>query len=191
MAEACSPPCCPSFPSFSSSKISSPVFPLLLVLAVLAGYFLLLSMAARRAVVKAGDDANDVFFRAARRAPWPLVAFGMIGASLSGVSMISVPGWVGAAGMSYLQMCMGFIPGYFVVAFVLLPVYYRLRLTSIYGYLASRFGERTHRTGASSSSSASSPGLPPASMSSASSSSPSSVRPAAYPSPSSSSPSCC
>ena len=148
MAEACSPPCCPSFPSFSSSKISSPVSPLLLVLAVLAGYFLLLSMAARRAVVKAGDDANDVFFRAARRAPWPLVAFGMIGASLSGVSMISVPGWVGAAGMSYLQMCMGFIPGYFVVAFVLLPVYYRLRLTSIYGYLASRFGERTHRTGA-------------------------------------------
>ena len=96
--------------------------PLLLVLAVLAGYFLLLSVAARRAVAKAGDDANDVFFRAARRAPWPLVAFGMIGASLSGVSLISVPGWVGTSGMSYLQMCLGFIPGYFIVAFVLLPV---------------------------------------------------------------------
>lgn len=77
-----------------------------------------------------------------------MVAFGMIGASISGVSLISVPGWVGTTGMSYLQMCMGFVFGYLLVAFVLLPVYYRFRLTSIYGYLEQRFGSRTHRTGA-------------------------------------------
>ena len=120
----------------------------MIVLAVLCGYFLLLFAAARRAGARAGDDANDVFFRAARRAPWLMVAFGMIGASLSGVSLISVPGWVASTGMSYLQMCLGFIVGYFIVAFVLLPVYYRLRLTSIYGYLGQRFGWQAHRMGA-------------------------------------------
>lgn len=72
----------------------------------------------------------------------------MIGASISGVTFISVPGWAASTGMTYLQMCMGFIVGYAVVAFVLLPLYYRLRLTSIYAYLGQRFGARTHRTGA-------------------------------------------
>lgn len=77
-----------------------------------------------------------------------MVAFGMIGASISGVSLVSVPGWVATTGMSYLQMCAGFFVGYLVIAFVLLPVYYRLRLTSIYSYLLTRFGPKSHRTGA-------------------------------------------
>jgi len=64
-----------------------------------------------------------------------MVALGMVGASVSGVSLVSVPGWVGTTQMTYLQMCMGFVPGYFAVAFLLLPLYYRLRLTSIYGVL--------------------------------------------------------
>ena len=77
-----------------------------------------------------------------------MVAFGMIAGSISGVSLVSVPAWASSTGMTYLQMCAGFIVGYVVVALVLLPVYYRLRLTSIYGYLSQRFGARTHRTGA-------------------------------------------
>lgn len=120
----------------------------LLVLLVLFLYFLLLFAVARYGNRGTDGGDNEMFFRAARRAPWPLVAFGMVGASISGVSLISVPGWVATTCMSYLQMCMGFILGYIIVAFVLLPVYYRLRLTSIYGYLEQRFGNRTHRTGA-------------------------------------------
>lgn len=91
---------------------------------------------------------NDAFFRAGRQSPWWMVGFGMIGASISGVSFISVPGWVASTGMTYLQMCAGFFFGYLVVAFVLLPLYYRLRLTSIYAWLGTRFGGRTRRTGA-------------------------------------------
>ena len=91
---------------------------------------------------------NDDFFRAGRRSPWPVVAFGMVGASLSGVTFISVPGMVMGIDMTYLQMCMGFIVGYLLVAFVLLPLYYRYGLTSIYGYLGVRFGRVSHRTGA-------------------------------------------
>lgn len=91
---------------------------------------------------------NDAFFRAGRQSPWWMVGFGMIGASISGVSFISVPGWVASTGMTYLQMCAGFFFGYLVVAFVLLPLYYRLRLTSIYAWLGTRFGRRTRRTGA-------------------------------------------
>ena len=72
----------------------------------------------------------------------------MIGASVSGVSVVSVPGWVSATDMTYLQMCVGFFAGYVAIAFVLLPLYYRLRLTSIYTYLAERFGSQSHRTGA-------------------------------------------
>ena len=120
----------------------------IIVLIVLLLYFLLLLAVAHGCGRSAGRVDNEMFFRAAQRAPWLMVAFGMIGASLSGVSLISVPGWVGTTGMSYLQMCMGFAFGYLLVAFVLLPVYYRLRLTSIYGYLEHRFGSSTHRTGA-------------------------------------------
>jgi len=93
------------------------------------------------------EDSNDVFFRAKRRAPWYLVAFGMIGASLSGITFISVPGWVKEKQFSYLQMVLGFIVGYLIIAHVLLPVYYRMNLTSIYTYLEKRFGKVAHRTG--------------------------------------------
>lgn len=115
-------------------------------LIILLCYFALLWIASRRS--GRGSASNDTFFRAGRRAPWAMVAFGMIGASISGVSLVSVPGWVASTGMSYLQMCAGFFVGYLAVAFLLLPVYYRLRLTSIYGYLTARFGRRTHTTGA-------------------------------------------
>ena len=93
------------------------------------------------------DDSNEVFFRARREAPWYLVAFGMIGASLSGVTFISVPGWVDEQGFSYLQMVFGYIVGYYIIAHVLLPLYYRMNLTSIYRYLLDRYGEKAHRTG--------------------------------------------
>ena len=92
---------------------------------------------------------NTTFYRADRRSPWYMVAFGMVGASISGVTFVSVPGMVLHTQMTYLQMCMGFILGYVVVAFVLLPLYYRLNLTSIYGYLAQRLGRRSYKTGAS------------------------------------------
>lgn len=92
---------------------------------------------------------NDTFFRANRRSPWYMVAFGMIGASISGVTFVSVPGMVASTDMTYLQTCLGFIVGYFVVAFVLLPVYYRYSLTTIYTYLKLRLGQHSYLTGAS------------------------------------------
>lgn len=115
------------------------------MLLTLAAYFLLLLFIAAHSAKKSD---NDTFFRAGRRSPWWMVAFGMIGASMSGVSFISVPGWVGSTGMTYLQMCTGFCFGYFAVAFILLPLYYKLQLTSIYAYLGMRYGIATHRTGA-------------------------------------------
>ena len=91
---------------------------------------------------------NSTFYRANRRAPWYMVAFGMVGASISGVTFVSVPGMVLSSQMTYLQMCLGFIVGYFVIAFVLLPLYYRLNLTSIYSYLGQRLGDHSYLTGA-------------------------------------------
>ena len=117
------------------------------MLATLAAYFLLLLFISHR-VSRRGASGNDAFFRAGRQSPWWMVAFGMIGASISGVTFISVPGWASSTGLTYLQMCMGFIAGYAAVAFVLLPLYYRLRLTSIYSWLGTRFGHSSHRTGA-------------------------------------------
>ena len=102
------------------------------MLLTLAFYFLLLLFISRKS---SSSHDNNAFFRANRRSPWWMVAFGMIGASISGVSFISVPGWVGATQMTYLQMCAGFFFGYVAVAFLLLPLYYRLQLTSIYTYL--------------------------------------------------------
>lgn len=97
-----------------------------------------------------GKSANNAtFFKANNASPWYLVAFGMIGASLSGVTFISVPGWVEAQSMSYMQMVLGYILGYAVIGLVLLPLYYRLNLTSIYTYLQGRFGEYSYKTGAS------------------------------------------
>lgn len=92
---------------------------------------------------------NEAFFRGNRQSPWYLVAFGMIGASLSGVTFVSVPGMVRTAGFTYLQTCLGFFFGYLAVAYVLLPLYYRLNLTSIYTFLGERLGKTSYRTGAS------------------------------------------
>ena len=92
---------------------------------------------------------NSTFYRANRRAPWYMVAFGMIGASISGVTFVSVPGMVLTSQMTYLQMCLGFIVGYLVIAFLLLPLYYRLNVTTIYTYLGQRLGQRSYLTGAS------------------------------------------
>lgn len=97
-----------------------------------------------------GKSANNkTFFKADNSSPWYLVAFGMIGASLSGVTFISVPGWVESQSMSYMQMVLGYIVGYTVIGLVLLPLYYRLNLTSIYTYLQDRFGDNSYKTGAS------------------------------------------
>lgn len=117
------------------------------MLATLLAYFFILLVISRHSSTQ-GAQGNNAFFRAGRQSPWWMVAFGMIGASISGVTFISVPGWAANTGMTYLQMCLGFIVGYIVVAIVLLPLYYRLKLTSIYAYLGTRFGKRTHRTGA-------------------------------------------
>lgn len=92
---------------------------------------------------------NNTFFKADNSSPWYLVAFGMIGASLSGVTFISVPGWVEGQQMSYMQMVFGYVIGYAVIGLVLLPLYYKLNLTSIYTYLEDRFGRYSYKTGAS------------------------------------------
>ncbi len=115
-----------------------------ILLSVLA-YFLLLFTLSRLTSHRA---TNDTFYRAGRRSPWPMVAFGMVGASISGVTFVSVPGMVLSSGMTYLALCLGFILGYLAVAFVLLPVYYRLNLTSIYTYLGQRLGRKSYLSGA-------------------------------------------
>lgn len=94
------------------------------------------------------DDSNSSFFRANKKSPWYVVAFGMIGASLSGVTFISVPGWVESTQFSYMQIVFGYFLGYLIIATVLLPLYYRLNITSIYEYLQQRFGNTSHKTGA-------------------------------------------
>ena len=92
---------------------------------------------------------NDAFFRGNRQSPWYIVSFGMIGASLSGVTFVSVPGMVKNIDMTYMQTCMGFFVGYLIIAHVLLPLYYKLNLTSIYTYLGQRIGRYSYKTGAS------------------------------------------
>lgn len=116
-----------------------------LILILLISYFVVLILIS---YLTSKNDSNQDFFKAGKQSPWYLVAFGMIGASLSGVTFISVPGWVEASQFSYFQVVLGYMVGYFVVAFVLLPVYYKLNLTSIYEYLFHRFGFVSHKTGA-------------------------------------------
>ncbi len=117
----------------------------LLILSVILIYFAVLSgvswWSGRRA-----DNAG--FFVGNRRSPWYVVAFAMIGASISGVTFVSVPGMVGASGFSYMQMVLGFVAGQVLIAFVLTPLFYRMELVSIYGYLEKRFGVSAYRTGA-------------------------------------------
>ena len=116
-----------------------------LALGLIAGYFLLLILIA----VRTGRAAtSESFFVANRTAPWPMVAFAMIGTSLSGVTFISLPGSVARDGWSYLAVVLGYLLGYFVIGAVLMPIYYRLRLTSIYTYLEQRFGYWSYKTGA-------------------------------------------
>ena len=115
------------------------------ILALILGYFALL---VGISFVTGKEDTNVDFFTANRTSPWYIVAFGMVGASLSGVTFISVPGWIEASKFSYFQVVLGYGFGYFVVAYVLLPVYYRNKVTSIYEYLNSRFGPNSHQAGA-------------------------------------------
>lgn len=115
-----------------------------LVLAIILGYFLLLIGISWLTSRKAD---TQTFFTGNRKSPWYLVAFGMVGATLSGVTFISVPGEVGNTAFSYLQFVFGNIVGYWIVAAVLIPLYYRLNLVSIYTFLEQRFGERSYKTG--------------------------------------------
>jgi Na+/proline symporter len=116
-----------------------------IIIATTAAYLALLFVVA---MVSARRADNGTFFVGGRRSPWGVVAFGMIGAAMSGVTFVSVPGMVGAAAFSYLQMAMGFVVAYFVIAFVLVPLFYRLGIVSIYEYLDRRFGVSSYRTGA-------------------------------------------
>ena len=118
---------------------------MLIIITVLL-YFAALMLFSR--ITARHGDNNQTFFRANRRSPWYMVAFGMVVASISGITFVSVPGMTMFTGMTYVQMCIGFILGYFAVAFVLLPVYYRLNLTTIYTYLKERLGMRSYKTGA-------------------------------------------
>ncbi|MEZ4839031.1 sodium:solute symporter [Flavobacterium sp.] len=116
------------------------------ILLLILGYFGLLILIST--LISKKDEGNDAFFKANKNSPWYLVAFGMIGASLSGVTFISVPGKVEASQFVYFQLVLGYIVGYFVIGTVLLPLYYRLNLTSIYTYLGDRFGNNAYKTGA-------------------------------------------
>lgn len=126
--------------------------PVIGILGILAAYFSMLVVIAWWINRNSKNNSNNDFFIAGRQSPWYVVAFGMIGASLSGVTFISIPGVVGAGAdnqaFSYMQVVLGYLLGYVVIAQVLLPLYYRLNLTSIYGYLEQRFGRSSYKTGA-------------------------------------------
>ena len=117
----------------------------LIVIGVIVGYFALLMIISW--IASRGSN-NSTFFTGDRKAPWGVVAFAMIGASISGVTFISVPGMVVGKGYAYMQMMLGFTVGYFIIAFVLVPMFYRRNLISIYGYLEDRFGRTTYHSGA-------------------------------------------
>jgi SSS family transporter len=114
---------------------------LLVIISYFAGLFII-------SYLTKGNDDNSTFFSANKESPWYLVAFGMVGASLSGITFISVPGDIGDMQFTYFQVVLGYLVGYFIVAIVLLPIYYKLNLTSIYEYLNERFGKVSHKTGA-------------------------------------------
>jgi len=117
--------------------------PLLLFIIIIA-YFLLLMIISNFTSRKTGDTT---YFDGNRQSPWFLVAFGMIGSGISAVSLVSIPGNVGNNHLYYFQFILGTIAGYLFIAFVLTPIYYRLKLVSIYSYLKWRFGETTYKTG--------------------------------------------
>lgn len=111
-------------------------------------YIALLFTVSRWSSSSNSGDSESTFFVAGKKAPWMVVAFGMVGASLSGVTFLSIPGWVKTQEWTYMQMVFGYCIGYMIVATVLLPIYYNKKLTSIYGYLGERFGVHAHKTGA-------------------------------------------
>lgn len=115
------------------------------ILLLIAAYFGLLILISR---ITGKNDSNSDFFKAGKQSPWYVVAFGMIGASLSGVTFISVPGMVGGQQFAYMQGVFGFFVGYLIILFILLPLYYKLNVTSIYQYLEQRFGKVSYKTGA-------------------------------------------
>ena len=117
-----------------------------IVIITIAGYFAVLMLMSYFA--SRGKADNSTFFTGGRNSHWALVSFAMIGASISGVTFVSVPGMVVNNGYAYLQMILGFIVGYAAIAFILVPLFYRRNLISIYGYLEERFGRGTYRTGA-------------------------------------------
>lgn len=115
------------------------------ILLLIGGYFILLLLIS---YFTGKNDSNEDFFKAGKQSPWYLVAFGMVGASLSGVTFISVPGWVDASQFSYMQVVFGYFLGYLITAYVLLPIYYKQNVTSIYEYLDERFGFVSYKVGA-------------------------------------------
>ena len=117
----------------------------LLTILVLVFYFSFLYLISKWTK---GNEDNDTFFLGKRNSPWYIVAYGMVGVSLSGITFLSVPGWVKAKEFYYMQMVLGFVPGYFFVAYVLMPIYYRMKVYSIYEYLKDRFGYFSHKSGA-------------------------------------------
>jgi Na+/proline symporter len=117
-----------------------------LILTAVLGYFIVLLYISWYTSRKAD---NNSFFIGNKQSPWYVLAFGMIGASLSGVTFISVPGWVTTSNFYYMQMVLGYMLGYIAIIHILLPLYYRLNLTTIYTYLQSRFGKYSYKTGAS------------------------------------------
>lgn len=117
----------------------------LILFSFVIGYFILLLIVAW---YTSKNSDNESFFIGNRNSNWMLVAFGMIGTSLSGVTFVSVPGTVGSGGFQYFQVVIGYFLGYLVIAYVLLPLYYKMNLTSIYNYLEQRFGSVSYKTGA-------------------------------------------
>jgi SSS family solute:Na+ symporter len=116
------------------------------LLSCIVFYFLILFFIS---FITGRNDSNNTFFLGNRNSPWFVIAYGMIGTTLSGITFISVPGWVESSQFSYMQMVFGFFVGYFIIARILLPLYYRLELTSIYTYLGQRFGRSSYKTGSS------------------------------------------
>ena len=114
------------------------------LLSLIAAYFCVLLLIA---YFTGKNDTNETFFKANKKSTWYVVAFGMVGASLSGVTFISVPGWVQSSQFSYMQIVLGYMVGYLVIAYVLIPIYYNLKVTSIYEFLKHRFGPVSHKTG--------------------------------------------
>src|SRR5215510_16592556 len=116
-----------------------------LLFSFVIGYFVLLLGVAW---YTSRNSNNESFFIGNRNSNWMLVAFGMIGTSLSGVTFVSVPGTVGGSGFAYFQVVIGYLLGYIIIAYVLLPLYYKMNLTSIYNFLQGRFGMTSYKTGA-------------------------------------------